>query len=79
MRKIEEYYICDRCKTKTSKEKLYDVYDYVYHYELCDVCKGNFDLYQCKVEKLKKEWEELEKEYKFGKYLPKEKGENVEK
>lgn len=73
MKKIEEYYICDRCKSKTSKELLWDVYDYARHYELCDKCKGEFDLYQCKTEKLKKEREKLEKEYKFGEYLPKEK------
>lgn len=72
MKKIEEYHICDRCKAKTPEEQLYNVYDGLYHYELCDLCKKNFDLYKCKVEKLKKEWGELEKKYMFGEYLPEE-------
>ena len=72
MKKIKEYHICDRCKKEIHKDEINERFDYGYHYELCDICKDNFDLFQLKVEKLKKKWEELEKEFMFGKYLPKE-------
>jgi len=72
MLKRKEYHICDRCK-KEIKEKDINHVAYTYHfYELCDKCNILFEEFDNKVIKIKKQWEELEKDFKFGEYLPKE-------
>lgn len=73
MKKIKEYHICDRCKKEITEEEINLRYDYTNRYELCDNCDYTYIEFETKVKKLKEKWEELEKEYKFGKYLPKEK------
>ena len=73
MKKIKEYYICDRCKSEIKKEEIYEVFDYTYHYEFCNVCKDVYDEFAIHVNALKRNWDRLEEKYKFGKYLPKEK------
>lgn len=73
MKKIKEYHICDRCKKEINEEEINLRYDYAYRYELCDDCDNVYIEFETKVQNLKEKWEELEKEYKFGKYLPKDK------
>lgn len=72
MKKVREYHICDRCKKEILKEEINYVFYNQWCYELCDICKEVFELFEIKVNGLKSQWEELEKEYKFGSYLPKE-------
>lgn len=73
MKKIKEYHICDRCKKEMTEEEINLIYDYAYCYELCDDCSDRFIEFETKIRNLKEKQEELEKEYKFGRYLPKEK------
>ena len=72
MKKIKEYHICDRCKKEINEEEINLRYDYAGCYELCDDCDYTYIEFNTKVQNLKEKWEELEKKYKFGKYLPKE-------
>lgn len=73
MKKIKEYHICDRCKKEIREEDIIHVSDYSRYYELCDDCDNVYIEFKTKVQNLKRKWEELEKEYKFGEYLPKDK------
>lgn len=70
MKKIREYYICDRCNKEILKEEINYIYYNQWHYELCDNCKEIFELFEIKVNNLKNQRKELEKEYQFGIYLP---------
>lgn len=72
MKKMKEYHICDRCKKEITGKEINEVYDYAYLYELCNDCLKLHNEFERKVKGLKKDWENLEKEYKFGQYLPKE-------
>lgn len=72
MKRIKEFYICDRCKKEINKEEINEIFDYGYHYELCKECKDIHVEFDKKVNSLKKKWESLEKLYKFGEYLPRE-------
>lgn len=74
MRKVREYHICDRCKKEITEKEINERFDYAYHYELCDSCDDVYIEFETKVQNLKEKWEKLEKEYMFGKYLPKEDG-----
>lgn len=73
MKKIKEYHICDRCKKKINEEEINLRYYNACSYELCDDCDNVYIEFETKIQNLKEKWGELEKEYKFGKYLPKEK------
>ena len=75
MKKIKEYYICDRCKKElTEKDTCYEVRDFInaYNYDLCDNCYKEYEEYKSRVKDLDKEVKEMTELYKFGKYLPKE-------
>lgn len=74
MKKINEYYICDRCKKEISKEERNNTCDGInaYLYDLCEECKKNYDDYKKEYSILESKADELSKKYKFGKYLPKE-------
>lgn len=67
MRKIETIFICDRCH---KQKELIECIGRGHRYELCDECKKLWDEYNNKINKLEKEYEKLDKEYKFGAYLP---------
>lgn len=75
MKIIKEYHICDRCKSVIKGKEIHKVFDYTYQYELCNLCKHEYDEFSIHVNALKRNWERLEEKYKFGKYLPKEKTE----
>lgn len=70
MKKIREYYICDRCKKEIDKDKINKAFYTNWYYELCDDCFEKYKELDDKLDKLKKKWEKLEKEYQFGNYLP---------
>lgn len=72
MEKTKKYYICDRCKKELKIDKINHGFYEMWSYDLCDKCKELFDTFEFKVNSLKSQWEELEKEYKFGLYMPKE-------
>ena len=72
MLKQKEYRICDRCKKELSKTDFIGVCGDYYFYDLCEKCKKDYDEYNNKVKDLRKQWDELTKEYQFEKYLPKE-------
>jgi len=78
MKKTREYHICDRCKKEIDKDKInYTPYE-MWFYELCDKCNELFDIFIKQINKLKNEWQDLEIEYQFGTYLPKDDLENKE-
>ena len=62
-------YICDRCKKELGNNPGCQIYNY-YSYNLCDDCKEDLKELKKKISVLIDECEMLEKEYKFGKYLP---------
>lgn len=70
MKKIREYYICDRCFKEIEKPII--EYDYQYMYELCEKCSKDFKKYKDSRDYLETRFDEITKEYKFGKYLPKD-------
>lgn len=70
MKKVKEYYICDRCKEELLDEPEL-VFAYGYNYELCNECKDMFDNYIHDLKELDKEFDRIEQKYKFGKHLPK--------
>lgn len=72
MKKIKEYYICDRCKKELQEDDFIGVCGDMYFYDLCKECKKDYDEYTEKIKKLEKKWNGITKEYQFGKYLPKE-------
>lgn len=71
MIKIKEYYICDRCKEELIEKPIIE-YDNVYSYELCCECDEKFKEYRNKVKEIEDKYDEITKNYKFGKYLPKD-------
>lgn len=75
MRKTKEVLICDRCKKEVND--LNDAYDSMYCYELCEECKKDFDEYRKKTKSLEEKFTQLQEEYKFGKFLFKEKYEKT--
>lgn len=71
MKKTKEYYICDRCKKEIDENKINTKIYLNWYYQLCDDCFKKYKEFDNKIDKLKKEWEKLEKDYEFGDYLPK--------
>lgn len=72
MKKIKEYYICDRCKEEISEDKRNIAPDMMYCYELCDRCFGIYKKYRSEIKLLDAKYDRISKCYKFGKYLPKD-------
>lgn len=72
MKKIREYYVCDRCKKEYPGTQLIVTYDYEYRYDLCVECKKVFDKYEKDIELAKAKIDRISENYKFGKYLPKD-------
>ena len=72
MKKIKEYYICDRCKKEINKP--YFVCDGITYcnYELCKDCKETYDKFIEEYQTIQNKFDELNKKYKFGKWLPKD-------
>lgn len=71
MKMIKEYFICDRCnKILTDKERNF-VVDYMYAYDLCDECTIVFKEYRKELGALIDKEDELNRKYKFRKYLKK--------
>ena len=70
MKFIKEYYICDRCKKEVSKKDRFLTYYGPYCYDLCNECKTMYDEFRKKESILEQNADNLEKKYKFGKYLP---------
>lgn len=71
MKKIREYYICDRCKEEISEGKIHIVPDMMYRYELCDRCFGIYKKYRSEINLLEAKYDRISECYKFRKYLPK--------
>ena len=69
MRVNKIFYYCDKCKREYNPEEISIVTDGVQYYELCKKCKYEFDNYLKKLNKLKKDIEELKKDCGFGKYI----------
>ena len=77
---VKTFYLCDRCFKEYEEEDLYFVADWARRYQLCKECKLEFKEYEGRVKDLEKQIDELAKEYKFGKYIPrreKQKGEEI--
>ena len=68
MKKIKEYYICDRCFEELEKPNY--CYDYQYCYHLCDRCKKIYEKYKKEIKLLEYKYDRITKNFKFGKYLP---------
>lgn len=72
-KKTKEYYICDRCKEviENYSEKENMVCDGFngYFYDLCGDCMKVFDDYKENVEEIDKQYKDITKTYKFGKYM----------
>lgn len=68
-----EYYICDRCKEEIENysEKDNQVCDGFngYFYDLCNDCLGVFEDYKRNIEEVNKQFKDITKTYKFGKYM----------
>ena len=72
MRKIREVCFCDRCHKELNKDEIHNVTDWTYRYELCEECAALYKEYDEKIKELDKQIQEVAKEYKFGRYLPRE-------
>ena len=70
MKVTKEYYICDRCHEEHDEKELWSVSDWMCFYQLCDNCKQAFKEYEEKRKEIEKQMEDLSKEYKFGRHLP---------
>lgn len=70
MQIIKHTWICDRCHKEYDETELYHVADWSSFYQLCEECKLTFKEYEEKMKVLEAQMDELTKEYKFGKYLP---------
>lgn len=77
MKKIKEYYICDRCKKELNEEDINNICDGItaYFYDLCEECKKEYDEFKKEYKILENKAEELKEKYKFGKYAFEEEGE----
>lgn len=75
MKKIKEYYICDRCNKGlgyySEENRICDEYN-AYFYDLCEQCNKKYKEYEEKIKELDIKFKEITKEYKFGKFLPRE-------
>ena len=69
MKKIKEYYICDRCKRAFEKDVLVNICEDLYFYDLCKECKKFYDKYVAEIKEIDKMYDEITKKYRFGKYL----------
>ncbi len=72
MKKIREYYICDRCKEEISEDKRNIAPDVMYCYELCNRCFEIYVKYRKEINLLNDKYDRISKNFKFGKYLPKD-------
>lgn len=72
-KKEKVYYVCDRCKEviENYSEKENQACDGFngYFYDLCDDCMKVFDDYKENVEEIDKQYKDITKTYKFGKYM----------
>ena len=71
MKKTKEYYVCDRCKEEIPKDKINIAPDMMYCYELCDRCFEIYHKYRNQIKLLDNKYDRIAKNFKFGKYLPK--------
>lgn len=72
LKKVDHCY-CDKCKKEIKEgEKKHRKFYSVYGYDLCENCINEFNEFYNKILNLQKQWEQLEKEYQYGEYLPKE-------
>lgn len=69
MKKIKEYYICDRCNKELSKADVVFVFESRYQYDLCTECANVFEEYKEKYGILEEKAKRLQKQYNFGSYL----------
>lgn len=69
MKKIKEYYICDRCNKELSKADVVFVFESRYQYDLCIECANVFEEYKEKYGILEEKAKRLQQEYNFGSYL----------
>lgn len=70
MQIIKRIHLCDRCHEEYDETELYLVADWQYRYQLCEKCKLDFKEYEGKVKEIDKQIDDLSKEYKFGRHLP---------
>ena len=73
MRKLKEVYYCDRCFEEIPKEKMITQYEYAFIYQLCEKCSQIFNQYKNQVSSLDRKYDNIQKAFKFGRYLPKPK------
>ena len=69
MRKNEIIYYCDKCKKQIKENELKTIFDGVFYYELCEKCNYEYEDYKKKYDELANKVDQLQKKYKFGKYL----------
>lgn len=72
MRKVKEVWYCDRCHVELEENDLHDINDYLYGYELCEDCAKLHKEYKRAIDELDKKIDQISREYKFGRYLPRE-------
>ena len=73
MQKLKEVYYCDRCFEEIPKEKMFSAYDYAYRYQLCEKCSQIYEKYKSQISLVENKYDNIQKTFKFGKYLPKPK------
>ena len=73
MKKVKEYYICDRCKKEFDKNKLYVCNYNMWSYDLCEYCKKDLETLELAVNNYLDLIRDEEERYQFGRYLPKDK------
>lgn len=71
---IKNIYYCDKCGKKIGEEKPEWFYFDLYRYNFCEDCQSLYNEFMTQFNNLMKEADELEKKYKFGKYMEEKNG-----
>lgn len=69
MKKVKEYYVCDRCNKELEKKYVVFAFESGYRWDLCAECANIFEEYKGKCDILEEKAKKIQEEYNFGSYL----------
>ena len=66
----KEIYICDRCEKELEKKEVKQKFDGYHQYELCSECADIYEKYKEEIKTVEQKVDNINKNFKFGKYTP---------